>query len=401
MITSLCSYASKRPPLWWGHLFLLMAAIIFPSLALFKKPGFQWLIVYLLLSVTGLLVYFLFLHERIQRRMTGFNSHGIFITVMLFLLAAHTFIYPLIDTDGFHLLGIQFGASDSDNAIEDCLRALINGKYPYYETTFLGNPMTPMPGALLLAAPFYFIHHVAWQNFFWILVFYFMLARHLKSAASAALIMVVTLAVSPNIIYHLMHGGDYLANGIYVFVALFYAFRAMQGRNMDRLVAAMLLGVALSSRLNYVVCLPVAFLAMVRAGGWMRALSTVTAAGLITGLLTLPFYLYDPAGFSPLHTTTIASRDSFLPHASVLIPLIGLLASLVMAARPERNGFVSMSRKIYLLQFALLLLVMTGVMIADVSNRGFMQFPHFSLLFTFFGIYGFSGILCGRSAVNP
>jgi len=46
-------------------------------------------------------------------------------------------------------------------------KAMFDGKYPYYETSFLGNPISPMPGALLIALPFYVLGWTALQNIVW------------------------------------------------------------------------------------------------------------------------------------------------------------------------------------------------------------------------------------------
>ena len=51
------------------------------------------------------------------------------------------------------------------------LTELASGRYPYTATTYLGNPITPLPGALLLAAPFWWVTgSAAWQNVAWTLL---------------------------------------------------------------------------------------------------------------------------------------------------------------------------------------------------------------------------------------
>ena len=61
--------------------------------------------------------------------------------------------------------------SDREDALVRALQSLRHHHYPYYVRTFRGNPITPMPGAFLLAFPFYWLGRVSIQNFFWAAMF--------------------------------------------------------------------------------------------------------------------------------------------------------------------------------------------------------------------------------------
>lgn len=60
--------------------------------------------------------------------------------------------------------------SDRDDALNVAIAAMFRGEYPYAQTTYLGNPITPLPGALLLAIPFWSLGNAALQAVAWLAV---------------------------------------------------------------------------------------------------------------------------------------------------------------------------------------------------------------------------------------
>jgi uncharacterized membrane protein len=66
------------------------------------------------------------------------------------------------------------------------------------------------------------------------------------------------------------------------------------------LVASGVLGLALSSRLSFLLLVPLLAERLVRRVDVHQAAGSLVVAGLVFVAITLPFYLYDPAGFAPL-----------------------------------------------------------------------------------------------------
>jgi hypothetical protein len=96
------------------------------------------------------------------------------------------------------------------------------------------------------------------------------------------------------------------------------------------------LGVGLSSRANFFLLLPLMFVALGRGVGLKTAARLMVTVGLACAAVTLPFYLFDPGGFSPLHTTDELGRfDAVLSHAGLIIPLITAAAAILLALWPE------------------------------------------------------------------
>jgi hypothetical protein len=170
--------------------------------------------------------------------------------------------------------------SDDDDAHEVGVRALLNGENPYGQHTYLGNSISPMAGALLLAAPFALTDIIAAQNVVWLGVFFLVLARE-SGGVQTALGLCWTALLCLAVLHDLVTGTSHAANGIYVVVALAWLARARGST-----ASAIFLGVTLASRANFLFLLPCALgwlwrrespVVALRAGAWAAG----TAALLI------------------------------------------------------------------------------------------------------------------------
>jgi len=232
------------------------------------------------------------------------------------------------------------GGSDSDDALELAVGELLRGHYPYSPTTYLGNPISPLPGALLLAAPFVLLGSAALQNLAWLSALFAVASRELSSARSALLLIWTLLCVSPGVLHDVVTGIDYVANSIYVLLAMCWLIRTHEGRPPSPVwvaLAAVSLGVALASRANFALILPIVAGSLAVRSGWRSSVGSIAIAIGMAIAITLPFYWMDPAGFSPLHTGNKLGRyTDILPGAGVLVTLANLLLACLLA-RPRWN----------------------------------------------------------------
>src|SRR5260370_38096939 len=78
---------------------------------------------------------------------------------------------------------VQMGGrgSGGDDGLNLGVNELLNGRHPYSVRTYLDNPISPLPGAILLAIPFVLVGSSAYQNLFWLGVFCFVLFRMMQS----------------------------------------------------------------------------------------------------------------------------------------------------------------------------------------------------------------------------
>jgi hypothetical protein len=100
-------------------------------------------------------------------------------------------------------------------------------------------------------------------------------------------------------------------------------------------------------------------------------------------LITLPFYLYDPAGFSPLHTLRKVDQfGAFLPFAGPLIVALSSIVALLFAARPLRDDPAA-----FLLACALpqAIPIVAGLIFYAVRGSLDYTFPGYGFSFMWFG----------------
>lgn len=284
------------------------------------------------LLVVPLLVVFgkpLFLRLTTERTALWLAAATLVALVVVFIV-----IYPHVNAHA------TVAGSDRDEDANLATNLLIRLHYPYYVTTYLGNHITHLPGSLVLAIPFVLIGNSAYQNIFWLPALFAGLRAHTGSSRLALFWCWLLLAASPAVLREYVTGGDLIANGIYVLLATIGVLWASRRGGWLSVAAAIALGLTLSSRVNYLLVLPLLASALLQSVGRRRALIDTSVAIGAFGIVTLPFYLYDRAGFTPFHAADKLSQfDAVLPHARVLIlGLAALLAVVLSFTRMRADG---------------------------------------------------------------
>ena len=312
--------------------FVLCVAL--PSVGeIIKYTNLAVVIAYLIAAFGLFLIARAYILPKVLPRLGEKQVIGAAIAVLAITIAVFAVIYPIAnDPETFR------GGTDQDDALDITARELMNGNYPYYARTYLGQPPIPMPGAILLALPFVALGYSAYQNLFWLAVLFIVAWSYLRDRRSALGMVLMILALSAIVWHSVVTGIDRLSNGIYVLVAMLWLMKAVGQQSAPvpmKIASALFLGIALSSRANYFFILPIVFSTLVQASGWRHAaIYSAIAVGALAAI-TLPFYLYDPEGFAPLHTA--GKLDSLKPAwdiAPVFIPvatgIIALLLSLFL-----------------------------------------------------------------------
>ena len=245
------------------------------------------------------------------------------------LAAGFVFLHPLED-------GRRPGkSSDRDEGLALAVTRLAEGRTPYYPQNPVAGPLSVLPGAVILASPFVALGNAGYQNVFWLAAFMAASAYFLRDKALALLFALVPLGISPSALYEFVSGGDLIANGIYLAVFLLLALEAWTRPGApawSKWASCLMLGIALASRSNFLLLVPLFGAALWRSVGFPKALLASGGAVLVAAALTLPFYLHDPAGFTPLLAREkMAGSDHLLPGASLVMIAITALASLVGA----------------------------------------------------------------------
>ena len=246
-----------------------------------------------------------------------------FLLLFLALTTAFAILYPISLR---HTLNI---GSDREDALRIELLAVRHHQYPYDARTFLGNPPTPLPGAMLLAAPFFALGHIAWQNFLWLALFFFFAVRFFRYRATALFYLAVFLLFAPAHLSDFTSGGDYLTNFFYIAIAVALFNRSLDHSLYASIPAALFLGVALSSRIVYaVILIPLLALTLQRTSR-LRAAVLFFLVLLAACAVTLPVLSPHPLSRLLLQLQQNATKLRYIPSAIHPQWTLSLLAILV------------------------------------------------------------------------
>ena len=239
------------------------------------------------------------------------------------LVATFAVVYPRVNTQ------LPMHGSDDDDAYNIGARALLHGRSPYAERTYLGNVLHQFAGAFVLAMPFVLAGTSALQNLFWIPMF-FVAARSECREGRAVHLAALTLVASPVILHQVATGTGHIANAIYVALGLWWLARTERHRD----IASVAWGVALASRANFLFLVPFAFAWIRRRAGLAAAIRSLLLTAAVVALLIVPFYLANPHDFGPLESANRLTRfDALLPHASVAVTLGMAIAAVWLASQ--------------------------------------------------------------------
>ena len=264
----------------------------------------------------------------------------VWILLYTVLVCAFIFIYPYADSGA---LGFY---SDREEAIDIGVNAILEGRYPYAchaqsgvhaGCPQSGNPLAPMPGAFLLAAPvIMLLGSAAWLSLISLGLAYLGLLWLWKNYQMPAQCMIFLVALSPVISAEILTGGDHLANAMFVSLPLLLLIQ-----NPHRPVApllALLFGIALSWRGLFWLLLVPLFFYLLRHKQWRVLVYHGVLTALGFGLVTLPFLIWNVDEFTPL---AVQQRyqlyEHIIPHASILMPTVIILLGSYLGWRAKDN----------------------------------------------------------------
>jgi hypothetical protein len=224
--------------------------------------------------------------------------------------------------------------SDRDDAADLGARALLDGRYPYAERTYLGGGISQLPGGLVLAAPFVAIGRSAYAAFCWLPLLFLLLRRLAGDARRPLLLLWLALLLSPVLVRELVTGGDLIANCVAVMLAAWLVAVLLDRSPLLAGLAAVGLGLALSWRLNFVFVVPPLLALVWRRTGAGAALAVAALAAAAFAAVTLPFYLAHRDEFTPLGASNhLQGFDGTIPGGARAVVLAGLALSVALALR--------------------------------------------------------------------
>jgi hypothetical protein len=328
--------AAQRAGGRWPVVGLVLALFLASVGTVQEYAGTISVVAYLVLLAGAVPVVLDRLVPRVVRSLSPRSAILLAVCTLGALIVAFAVVYPIANA------GEHFGGgSDRDDDVNVATRRLLDLDYPYHARTYLDNPISHLPGSYLLAVPFVLLGNGAYQNFFWLAALFVYLAWYLRDARLALVLLWIVLLAAPGVMRELLTGGDLISNNIYVLLAsmgFLAAARRTTRLSTTRVATACALGLALSSRANFLFVLPFLFFALARTEGWRTASRDLTVVAVAFLAVTLPFYLYDPGGFSALDAEAkLRQYNVVLPGAeAILLTAGGALALwLAVASRAD------------------------------------------------------------------
>ena len=336
---------------------MLATILVIPSTRdVHRFVGTAGLFVYAGAVVVALALFHKVIVHRFLARISESQTKWLTVITVAALLLMIAVVFPFAN----------LGVGDRDEALTAAADELIRGRYPYTPEDYSGPLITPGPGAVILAIPFVLIGNVAFQSLLWVGLAYLVFRSQFRDGRKALLLLWTILGLAPVVIQQLVTGSDLLSNTLYLLVFMWLLSNYAQGETNGRragILASILLGIGLASRLNYLILVPLIFAMVVRGKGWKDGIICSLIGVAAFASVTLPFYLVDPSGFSPLHAQQAASPDipyrigqilSFLPdNAAIILSIPAGVLVLVLALRFQGSGFRSLMMNCAIVQFVL------------------------------------------------
>ena len=356
-----------KKPAFWG----LCLSILLPSIGVCQKYlGLKGVVAYLVIGTSGLLIVLAY-EGPLFSLLTGNRIKVLAILTAIALLVIFLIVYPVANSGRFG------GGSDTDEAITLAATNLLYGQYPYYARTYLGNPIDPLPGAILLSIPFVLMRNVGYQNLFWMILGFVALKSYMKSWKQALILSWIIIAFSPRLMSLYVVGNDDIANTLYILLSMTLLVTLCtrdDSKDWKKVLVAILIGIGFSSRANFLFLLPLLYSTLVNQTGWKRATGYMAISGLAFLSVTLPFFLYDPVGFTPFHTMHKLNRfNQVLPHADIIISLLTLGAAVTLSLKWNDGSMSALLRNcsIVLAIPVLFSFVIPSLKVIHLKNAGY------------------------------
>jgi hypothetical protein len=270
----------------------------------------------------------LFAVRWVQSRHDGKIHWAWFAAFWIVMVILYAVLYPIAQR---HVFGV---GSDREDGLRNASLQLLHFHFPYYVRSYLGNLISPLPGALILAAPFALLGRVSLQNFVWLGAFIFFCVKFFRLRCTALAYLVVIVLAGAGALNDFVDGGDFVLNLFYICVTVFAFLRTFEENNVGwrHILAGILLGIALSSRTVFVVVLPLILAYLAQHGkGTKSALRSFALPILVAAAVTVPIYLYDPRNFTPLHVATklnaVPIPPEFRSFLLILLPTLALIVA--------------------------------------------------------------------------
>jgi hypothetical protein len=282
------------------------AALAIPSIGLIQHSLGNFYVAAWLAFQIPILIFVYYKSGNIGEKFTDRQTIWIGIGIFIALVVIISIVYPLANK------GIIPGGNERDEITLGAINEIINGRYPYYFYHTKVSPILIMPGWLLLNIPFGYFGIYWMQNCFWLLIMYLIMGKYLLNRKLALILFMACLFLSPVILHELISGSELLSNVLLITLIGIGILNYGSLKNWMKLPLALLAGFAFSSRAHFLFLLPIYFSLLFQKTGLKESVKFFTVLLLTSMTITLPFYLYDPHGFTPLQSSMYLNPFNYL-----------------------------------------------------------------------------------------
>ena len=277
------------------------SSVNFLFIVVFLVPGLPLYLKYL--KITGGLVCFLFflvfLHWLLSSNILINLEERKLVIFFLFVATVLFFvIYPLAQSRSEAGVG-----SDRDEAISIAVRNLLDfqNPYSYSHPTYLGNPISSLPGSLLIHVPSQLIFNNTVYMEPILLILSILLLQKFDPIKCKYLI--VGISISPVFWQDFLTGGDLAINAVLSYVLLLIYIKQIYERRLYAFTfAGIALGISLCSRLPMIFyLLPIVINHKFGTHLYQRIGKALLPMGIF-GILILSFATLDFSNFTPIKT---------------------------------------------------------------------------------------------------
>lgn len=295
-------------------------------------------------------------------------------------------------------------SSDRDEGLNLAVTRMADGLSPYYPQNTEAGPLSVLPGAAVMAAPFVALGDSSYQNIFWLGTFLFVVRHVFKDNSLALVLAFAPLAISPAAQFEFISGGDLIANGIYMTLFLLLAIETWSAPDAPwprRWLVCLVLGVAMASRPNFFLLTPLLAAVLCRRAGFSKAAMGITVVMVAAIGITLPFYLHDPQGFTPLLARQkLAVIDHSLPWASKAMIGMTALTGILGGVALLRHPLCGLNQAFFRWCAWVTLCPMVCAVISFSVINQHLDFSfnrdRYGLMYVFFALLGWGGVLLGN-----
>lgn len=257
---------------------------------------------------------------------------GVLLVPIALLLFISLVVFPLyyLGVDAGYLGGL---GGTRGEAINIAIQRVLAGEYPYSVSTSDSQPLTPLPGGLLLAAPASLaVGSAAFMNVYLLPIAVLLVWIVSRAAAS---ILALSLIAAPALWTDVLSEGDLVSTTVLAFsVGLLVLRSAEQAIRPSRWLWPALLGVVGATRVTTMAVALIVAALVINAGYIRTALLQLLISLTVFLGVSLPFYLWNPDEFSPLHVTRFTKNS--LGLALVVLATLALVAWLARSHAVER-----------------------------------------------------------------